>query len=135
MRRLASREGLLHPDPSQRLPLLQLLATVGGLDVDDSEASLPALNPKAQGPTPMRVRAQQSLGRVGSLPSSIKKGPESIHHPPHSVAADPNTCAPPLRPPVVGSVAARAAAARAAAARAAAARAAVARAAARAVEN
>ena len=31
VRRLASREGLLHPDPLKRLPLPQLLAAVGGL--------------------------------------------------------------------------------------------------------
>ena len=48
VRRLASKEKLLHPDPEKRLPLPELLAAVGG---DASEASLLAL--KAQGPSPI----------------------------------------------------------------------------------
>ena len=39
LRRLASREGLLHPDPLERLPLPQLLTAISGLD-GDSEALL-----------------------------------------------------------------------------------------------
>ena len=39
MRRLASKEKLLHPDPDKRLPLPELLAAVGGLNGDESEAS------------------------------------------------------------------------------------------------
>ena len=45
VRRLASKEKLLHPDPDKRLPLPELLAAIGG---DASEASLLAL--KAQAP-------------------------------------------------------------------------------------
>ena len=51
VRRLASREGLLHPDPLRRLPLPQLLAAVRlrldrlrRLDGDDSEALLGLLS-------------------------------------------------------------------------------------------
>ena len=40
LRRLASREGLLHPDPLERLPLPQLLTAISGLDGDDSKALL-----------------------------------------------------------------------------------------------
>ena len=44
LRRLASREGLLHPDPLERLPLPQLLTAISGLDGDDSEALLGLLS-------------------------------------------------------------------------------------------
>ena len=82
MRRLASKEKLLHPDPEKRLPLPELLAAVGGLNGDESEASLLAL--KAQGPSPILLalktqgssplpsimRVQQSLRGAQSLPAS-----------------------------------------------------------------
>ena len=50
VRRLASKEKLLHPDPHRRLPLPELLAAVGGLEGDESEASLLGL--QAQRPSP-----------------------------------------------------------------------------------
>ena len=43
LRRLASKEKLLPLDPHKRLALPELLAAVGGLDGDESEASLLAL--------------------------------------------------------------------------------------------
>ena len=51
LRRLASKEQLLHLDPHKRLALPELLAAVGGLDGDGSEASLLAL--EVQRPSPM----------------------------------------------------------------------------------
>lgn len=51
LRRLASKEKLLHLDPHKRLALPELLAAVGGLDGDGSEASLLALT--VQGPSPL----------------------------------------------------------------------------------
>ena len=51
LRRLASKEKLLHLDPHKRLALPELLAAVGGLDGDGSEASLLAL--KVQRPSPL----------------------------------------------------------------------------------
>ena len=50
VRGLASKEKLLHPDPHRRLPLPELLAAVGGLEGDESEASLLGL--QAQRPSP-----------------------------------------------------------------------------------
>ena len=83
VRHLASKEKLLHPDPHRRLPLPELLAAVGDLEGDESEASLLALQAqgpspillalKAQAPSPLPsiVRVQPSLRGADTLPSSI----------------------------------------------------------------
>ena len=72
VRRLASKEKLLHPDPHRRLPLPELLAAVGGLEGDESEASLLALQAQApSSPPPSIVRVQPSLRGADTLPSSI----------------------------------------------------------------
>ena len=98
VRRLASREKLLHPDPHKRLPLPELLGAVGRLDVDESEAALLALKAqgpspillalKAQGPSPLPpiMPVQPSFRGAHSLPSFIHEedpgpGRDGLHSP------------------------------------------------------
>ena len=71
VRRLASKEGLLHPDPLKRLPLPQLLAAVDG-----SEAG-PTASPGslARAPPPVLINGVQLIN--GLLSSPIKEVPET----------------------------------------------------------
>ena len=98
LRRLASKEKLLHLDPHKRLALPELLAAVGGLDGDGSEASLLALQvqhlaslllalkAKCPLPLPSILRVQSSLRSVPSLQPSIQEedtgpGRDGLHSP------------------------------------------------------
>ena len=74
VQRLASRDALLHPEPSCRLSLAQLLAAICGDAQGEArnEALLGLLVAKASGPSLLRV--QRSLSRVDSSRSSASWG-------------------------------------------------------------
>lgn len=100
LRRLASKEKLLHLDPHKRLALPELLAAVGGLDGDGSEASLLALTSSLRGvpSLPPSIQEEDACpGRDGlHSPSKEKSGANEGHALSNSQCAGPSVLGAPM---------------------------------------